>query len=343
MQKSIETTGVNRDAAIEKALMQLGLERDDVSVEVLDNGKKGFLGFGATPARVRVTYEVPDEAPAPKPEKAAKEAPRQKPDHKAAAKAEPEKKAEGGAAQSRPNLSHIDPSDPRLTTPHLVKAAPPRSEQEKPAERPERPQRSESRPRRERSRREPRDVPRPPRTSQPREEKPIIPVSPEAMEKVTAEAIRFISGLLEQMGIKAEVKVCEQLVADQLRLEIVGEDMGPVIGRRGDTLDAIQYLTSLVMGRVTEEHVRLSIDTENYRVKRAESLERLARKMAGKAVQYRKPMVLEPMNPYERRIIHSTLQDYEGVTTYSTGSEPGRRVVIAPEGARRGSRPRGNR
>lgn len=341
MQKSIETTGVNRDAAIEKALMQLGLERDDVSVEVLDNGKKGFLGIGATPARVRVTYEVPDEVPAPKPVamKAAKEEPHQKPD----GKAEPKQKEESAAAQSRPSLSHIDPADPRLTTPHLVKAAPPKEEQER--EKPERPQHSEGRPRRERSRREPREArePRPPRTSQPREEKPIIPVSPEAMEKVTAEAIRFISGLLEQMGIKAEVKVCEQLVADQLRLEIVGEDMGPVIGRRGDTLDAIQYLTSLVMGRVTEEHVRLSIDTENYRVKRAESLERLARKMAGKAVQYRKPMVLEPMNPYERRIIHSTLQDYAGVTTYSTGSEPGRRVVIAPEGARRGSRPRGNR
>ena len=223
MQKSIETTGVNRDAAIEKALMQLGLERDDVSVEVLDNGKKGFLGIGATPARVRVTYEVPDEAPAPKPaeKRITKEEPRQKPDEKA----EPKKKEESVAAQSRPSFSHIDPADPRLTTPHLVKAAPPREEQEKPAEKPERPQRSEGRPRRERPRREPREPrePRPPRISQPREEKPVIPVSAEAMEKVTAEAIRFISGLLEQMGIQAEVKVCEQLVADQLRLEVVGE------------------------------------------------------------------------------------------------------------------------
>lgn len=350
MQKSIETTGVNRDAAIEKALMQLGLERDDVSVEVLDNGKKGFLGIGATPARVRVTYEVPDppKPPAPAPEPV-KEPPRQKAEIRPEARAEskpaaakPESRPEPRPAQSRPNLSDIDPADPRLTTPHLVKAAPQKEEQQ-PAARPERaPRSSESRPRRERQRREPRE-PRPPRTSQPREEKPVIPVSPEAMEKVTAEAIRFISGLLEQMGIKAEVKVCEQLLADQLRLEIVGEDMGPVIGRRGDTLDAIQYLTSLVMSRVTEEHVRLSIDTENYRVKRAESLTRLAQKMADKAVQYRKPMVLEPMNPYERRIIHSTLQDYAGVTTYSTGSEPGRRVVIAPEGARRGYRPRGNR
>lgn len=393
MQKSMETTGATRDAAIEEALKQLGLERDDVSVEVLDNGKKGFLGFGATPARVRVTYEVPDEpakpaAPAPvktepvqeqRPPRAerrpaeAKEKTERKPaqpdikpleyhpltpalfssqsgpDRKARQqeyreefKAELEEKAERRPAQTRPNLSHIDPNDPRLTTPHLVKAAPPKGEGDRPREaRSERPRRERSdRPRREP--REPRE-PRPPRQSQPREEKPVIPVSPEAMEKVTAEAIRFISGLLRQMGIEAEVQVREQLVADQLRLEIVGKDMGPVIGRRGDTLDAIQYLTSLVMGRVTEEHVRLSVDTENYRVKRAESLERLARKMAAKAVQYRKPMVLEPMNPYERRIIHSTLQDYAGVTTYSTGSEPGRRVVISPEGSRRGYRPRGGR
>lgn len=341
MQKSIEATGVNRDAAIEKALMQLGLERDDVSVEVLDNGKKGFLGIGASPARVRVTYEVSD-APAPKPEapKPAPAAPKAVEPPRPERKPRPEPKPEAKAEPERPaHLSHIDPADPRLTTPHLVKAAPPKEDKPQREPRPER-----ERPRRGGYDRErPRREPRPPRVSQPREEKPVIPVSPEAMEKVTAEAIRFISGLLEQMGIKAEVQVREQLIADQLRLEIVGEDMGPVIGRRGDTLDAIQYLTSLVMSRVTEEHVRLSIDTENYRVKRAESLERLARKMAGKAVQYRKPMVLEPMNPYERRIIHSTLQDYAGVTTYSTGSEPGRRVVIAPEGARRGYRPRGNR
>ena len=348
MQKSIETTGVSRDAAIEKALMQLGLERDDVSVEVLDNGKKGLFGFGASPARVRVTYEVPDApvpkpgAPKPAPAAHRAEAPKPVESPRPERKPRPAPKPEAKAEPERPaRLSHIDPADPRLTTPHLVKAAPPREEQkqDKPQQRYDR-----ERPRRGGYDRErPRREPRPPRVSQPREEKPVIPVSPEAMEKVTAEAIRFISGLLEQMGIKAEVQVREQLIADQLRLEIIGEDMGPVIGRRGDTLDAIQYLTSLVMSRVTEEHVRLSIDTENYRVKRAESLERLARKMAGKAVQYRKPMVLEPMNPYERRIIHSTLQDYAGVTTYSTGSEPGRRVVIAPEGARRGYRPRGNR
>ena len=351
MQKSIEMTGATRDAAIEAALKQLGMERDDVSVEVLDNGKKGFLGFGSTPARVRVTYEAPDPQPV-REERPAKQEPRpQRPDRKARQqeyraefKAELEQQqAERRPAQARPNLSHIDPDDPRLTTPHLVKAAPPKHA-EAAAAAPQEPR--PDLPRRERSfDRERSDRPRrAPRQSQPREEKPVVPVSPEAMEKVTAEAVRFITGLLQQMGVEGKVEVREQLAADQLRLEITGPDMGPVIGRRGDTLDAIQYLTSLVMSRASEEHVRLSVDTENYRVKRAESLQRLARKMAGKAVQYRRQMVLEPMNPYERRIIHSTLQDYQGVTTYSTGSEPGRRVVISPEGARRGGyRPRGGR
>lgn len=343
MQKSIETTGTTRDAAIEEALRQLNLDRDSVSVEVLDNGKKGFFGIGATPARVRVTYEVPDEPVKPaKPEKSfAQPVQKSRPEFK------PEKPAKPAPrpAQTRPSFAGIDPNDPRLTTPHLVKSAP--KAEDKPEVKAEKSERTE-RPRRERTERPRREredrAPRAPRVSQPREEKPVIPVSPEAMEKCTAEAIRFISGLLKEMGVEGEVKVLEQTVADQLRLEITGPDMGPVIGRRGDTLDAIQYLTSLVMSRVTDEHVRLSVDTENYRVKRAESLERLARKMAGKVVQYHKPMTLEPMNPYERRIIHSTLQDYRGVTTYSTGSEPGRRVVIAPEGgARRSSRPRGNR
>ena len=105
--------------------------------------------------------------------------------------------------------------------------------------------------------------------------------------------------------------------------------MGAVIGRRGDTLDAIQYLTSLSINRKRDTHVKISIDTENYRQKRQESLERLARKMAGKVLKYKKNMTLEPMNPYERRIIHATLQDFRGITTYSTGNEPNRRVVVA--------------
>lgn len=327
MQKFIETTGDTRDAAIEAALRQLGMDRDDVSVEVLDNGKKGFLGIGATPARVRVTYEVPDE-PIKKEEPVHKPVEKPNPEKKNAEK--PEKKEKPAQKQEKPaekpqKLSITDEDD----TPRLVKAAPADFVPEKLEI--ERPPRKE-RPRRERGGR---------RDRRPREERPVtpsvpkerelIPVSEEGMKKAEQLATDFITGLLEKMGVEGQVTTLPQVECDQLRLEISGPDMGPIIGRRGDTLDAIQYLGSLVLNNALDEHVRLSVNTENYREKRAESLERLARKMAMKVVKSHRSMTLEPMNPYERRIIHAALQDFNGVTTYSTGTEPGRRVVIAPD------------
>ena len=335
MQKFLEATGENREAAIENALKQLGLERDDVSVEVLDMGKKGFLGIGATPARVRVTYEAPD-IPAAKPEVKREE-------RKPAPKAEkPAPKPQEKPAEKPQKLS-ITTDD---TTPRLVKAAPADFVPEKlEFERPPRRERSD-RPRRERNDRNGRDR----RPRRPREERPItpsvpkerelIPVSEAGMQQAEKLATDFVTGLLEKMGVEGQVKTLPQVECDQLRLEISGPDMGPIIGRRGDTLDAIQYLGSLVLNNALEEHVRLSVDTENYREKRAESLERLARKMAMKVVKAHRSMTLEPMNPYERRIIHAALQDFNGVTTYSTGTEPGRRVVIAPDNSYR-SRERG--
>ena len=311
MEKFIETTGETRDAAIEAALRQLGMDRDDVSVEVLDNGKKGFLGFGAAPARVRVTYEAPDE-----PVKAEKPAPVHKP---------VEKKAEEKPAEKPKKLSITTDDD----TPRLVKAAPADFVPEKlEVSRPPRRDRGD-RPRRERRDRRPREE-RPITPSVPKERE-LIPVSEACMKQAEGLATAFIDGLLEKMGVEGKTTVLPQLECDQLRVEISGPDMGPVIGRRGDTLDAIQYLGSLVLNNALDEHVRLSVDTENYRMKRMESLERLARKMAMKVVKSHRSMTLEPMNPYERRIIHAALQDFNGVTTYSTGSEPARRVVIAPD------------
>ena len=305
MQKFLEATGENRDAAIENALRQLGLDRDDVSVEVLDNGKKGIFGIGATPARVRVTYEAPDVA-------------EKKPEPKPAPKAEK-------PAQKPQKLSITDEDD----TPRLVKAAPADFVPEKlEVERPRR-ERSD-RPRRERRPREERPI-----TPSVPKERELIPVSEECMKKAEELATSFIFGLMEKMGVEGQVTVLPQVECDQLRLELSGPDMGPIIGRRGDTLDAIQYLGSLVLNNALDEHVRLSVDTENYREKRSESLERLARKMAMKVVKSHRSMTLEPMNPYERRIIHAALQDFNGVTTYSTGTEPNRRVVIAPDGRQR--------
>lgn len=321
MLKSIEVTGANRDIAIEKALQQLGVDRDDVSVEVLDNGKKGFLGIGATDAKIRVTFEVPDapEMPSAR-EETVKPAP--------------------APAPAAPKQADIPADDPRLTTPHLVKAAPKKTEEtEKPEEKPQKPARRAPRERRN--------------TGEGRAERaPIVPfIDPVPMAEdqippAAAEAVQFIEGLLARLQIEGKATVLAASEENHIRIDISGEDMGPVIGRRGDTLDAIQYLSSLVINKSSDQHLRLTIDTENYRAKRAESLERLARKMAVKVCKYHKSMTLEPMNPYERRIIHAALQDFRGVTTHSTGSDPGRRVVISPDGAarppRRGAQTRPN-
>ena len=312
----------------------------DVSVEVLEIGKKGFLGIGATPARVRVTYEAPD-IPAAKPEvkrEERKPAPKAEPkQEKPAVKAEkPAPKQEKPA--EKPQKLSITTDD---NTPRLVKAAPADFVPEKlEFERPPRRERSD-RPRRDRGDRNGRDRrPRRPREDRPitpsvPKERELIPVSEAGMQQAEKLATDFVTGLLAKMGVEGQVKTLPQVECDQLRLEISGPDMGPIIGRRGDTLDAIQYLGSLVLNNALDEHVRLSVDTENYREKRAESLERLARKMAMKVVKAHRSMTLEPMNPYERRIIHAALQDFNGVTTYSTGTEPGRRVVIAPDNSYR--------
>ncbi len=315
MQKEQIFSAQTVDRAIEKALETLHLDRDAISVEVMDMGRKGFLGLGASDAKIRVTYEAEEPAPVQ---------PASKPVSQPVAK-EKEK-----------------PAEKRDETPRLVKAAP---QGTKPVEKPQppKPAKQEEAPRlvRAASGEKPAPKPAPKPVEEPAEQSevkqyPKAEPLPEAEWSNEAKAaIAFIDGLLVKLGVEGHAFVTNQSETDHLRIEIEGPDMGPVIGRRGDTLDAIQYLTSLVLNRGTDDHIRLTIDTENYRIKRAESLERLARKMAGKVVRYHKPMTLEPMNPYERRIIHAALQDYRGVTTHSTGTEPGRRVVISPEGGRK--------
>lgn len=312
MQKEQIFSAQTVDRAIEKALETLHLDRDAISVEVMDMGRKGFLGLGASDAKIRVTYEVQETVSVQ---------PAEKPAEKVSEK----------------------PAEKRDDTPRLVKAAP---QSEKPAEKPqspkpEKPAKQEETPRLVRAASVEKVAPKAAeeKNEQPAPEAKHLPKAtpmPESEWSNEAKtAVAFIDGLLVKLGVEGHAFVTDQSELDHMRIEIEGPDMGPVIGRRGDTLDAIQYLTSLVLNRGTDDHIRLTIDTENYRIKRAESLERLARKMAGKVARYHKPMTLEPMNPYERRIIHAALQDYRGVTTHSTGTEPGRRVVISPEGGRK--------
>ena len=156
----------------------------------------------------------------------------------------------------------------------------------------------------------------------------------------------FLRGLLERMGVEAEILISKR-EGGGLNVELAGANMGAVIGRRGETLDAIQHLVNYALNRGGEKHMHICVDAENYRSKREDSLVHLAEKMAARALKYKRSMALEPMNSYERHVIHTALQNYEGVTTSSIGTEPNRRVVVSCVGAEpsreRGGRGRGDR
>ena len=262
----IEVTGKTEEEAVRKALTQLGLERDDVSLEILERAKSGFLGIGGSPVRIRVTYGT-DE-----------------PEEK---KAEPTKKVE--------------------------KKPEPKAEVKKPEVRPE-PKKQESK------KPETRPVEKAP-------EQKTVTVG--TCDDDNARRIReFLEGLLQHMNSPAQVNVTlEEKGRYQVTLE--GEKLGQLIGRRGETLDAIQQLTNYAVNSGADKRIRVHVDAENYRAKREQSLESLARKVAGKVTKYRRSVTLEPMNAYERHVIHAALQDEPGVTTYSIGSEPNRRVVVS--------------
>ncbi len=165
-------------------------------------------------------------------------------------------------------------------------------------------------------------------------------------EKEFNQITKFLGGLFTLMELEGVEVASEGEEDGSIKVNLTGENLGIIIGRRGETLDAIQYLTSLAVNRACGEYHRVSIDIEDYRAKREATLERLAKKLASKAVKYRRNVTLEPMNSYERRIIHSALQQVENVQTHSVGSEPGRKVVIVytgPGAKRNNNRPQGGR
>jgi len=283
MEKSIVTTGKTIDLAIEAALTQLGLSRDDVSVMVLAQAKPGFLGIGATPAKVQVTYEAPDLKP---------EAP---------------KSALGSASRSKPKAAPVQkPAEPKPQ---------PKPEAPKPQPKAEAPKA----PKQEKPRQEKKAEPK--KVAAPKEFAPAAPGSVE--EKIE----KFLKGLLEHMGSQA-VPHAWKGEDNTYYVELTGEDLGYLIGRRGDTLDALQHLANYSINRGVEGHIRINVDAESYREKREDSLRRYAQKKAQQVLKAHRRTTLEPMNAYERHVIHAALQDTDRITTYSVGSEPNRRVVI---------------
>ena len=280
MEKSIVTTGKTIDLAIESALNQVGLDRDSVSVQVLAQAKAGFLGFGASPAKVQVTYEAPD----PKPEPAAP------------------KSALGAASRSKKPAAPVKkPEAPKVETPKVQKVEVPKVAKQ--------------------------EAPKPVKAEAPKvpaEPKVYVPAEPGSVEEKIE---TFIKGLLEHMNSQAVPHAWKEN-ENTYMVELVGEDLGYLIGRRGDTLDAIQHLANYSINRGIEGHVRINVDAESYREKREESLRRYAHKKAQQVLKAHRRTTLEPMNAYERHVIHATLQETDRITTYSVGTEPNRRVVI---------------
>ena len=214
MIRSIEVIGKTEEEAIAKALRELELTRDQVSVEILERAKSGFLGIGGSPAKIRVSHEYKET-----------------------------------------KQEHLE---------------------------------------------------------------------------------SFLTGLFERMNVEAGLETTVNEDGSML-VNLVGENIGALIGHRGETLDAIQHLANYAVNNGSNDRTKINIDAENYRAKREEALQKLAVKVAGKVVKYRRNVTLEPMNAYERHVIHTALQEVKGVTTYSTGTEPNRRVVVAFERTQKSS------
>lgn len=251
MIKEIFFTGKTIEEAWETACKEMGYDTDDRCYQIVDMPKKGFLGLGSTPAKIKVEVEVPDEVK-PKPEK------------------KPQPKVE-----------------------------------KKPQPKPEK-----------------------------KEEKPVeVKIDPNGDKKAQM-AVDYVKSVLSAMEIEAEVNAENK--GDGAVITLSGEDLGVIIGRRGETLDALQYLASLVANKGDDNYFRISIDSGDYRAKREDTLKELARRMAASAIKRGRNVTLEPMNPYERRIIHATVSEIEGVGSKSVGEEPNRRVVITVKGGNGG-------
>ncbi|MBD5560981.1 MAG: KH domain-containing protein [Clostridia bacterium] len=239
--RSIECKGKSVDEAVFRGITELGVSLDDVDIDIVQEGGRGFLGLGRS-AVVRLTVrETPPQAP-------------------------------------EPFVEEMLEEEDEYPITEVVSDEIIRAQEEETAE--------------------------------------------------CAQAREFLQGVIDRMHLKAECTAPAAQKDGTVRLEISGQDTAALIGRRGDTLDALQYLTGLVINKGRDEYVRVMLDAENYRSKREAALEKLARRLAGNVMRNGRPVRLEPMNPYERRIMHAALQDDPNVETYSEGTDPNRRVVI---------------
>ena len=298
----IEVSAKTKEEAITKACIDLGVASDSLEYQVISEGSSGFLGIGAKPAviRARRKEEKVEETPAvsEKPAAAAKKAAPEKEDK--ASEKDAGREAVKKAADTEKEAAPAAPAEKKAAPEKDVKASEKKAEDSEAAE--------------------------------PAEKEEVKPDrSEDEIVEMKASATKFLDSVFQAMDLPVNITVDYEKEADCLNIDFAGKDMGILIGKRGQTLDSLQYLTSLVVNRETKHFVRIKLDTEDYRRRRKETLENLASNIARKVKKTRKAVSLEPMNPYERRIIHSSLQGNRFVETYSEGSEPYRYVVVSPK------------
>ena len=356
MEEFIQFSAKNKSEAITKACMELGTSSDKLDIQIVSEGSSGFFGIGAKPAiikaRRKVTVQEEDEIKdiignvsldsirknekketpkkekketpvkekqAPKEQKPAKEAKEKKAENKPVQKPEKKEAPKEAAAEAE----KTETSEQKEKKAEKEVSAKARKRQEKPAkenkkqEKPEKEEKEEA----------------PEKESAPKPSKPIeILTDEEEIKDVEQRAVNFLKEVFAAMDLgEVEIKSEYNREEGSLDVDFEGEDMGVLIGKRGQTLDSLQYLTSLVVNKGKDKYIRVKLDTEDYRRRRKETLENLARGIAYKVKKTRRPVVLEPMNPYERRIIHSSLQGNKYVETVSEGEEPYRHIVVKPK------------
>lgn len=328
----LEVSAKTTEEAVTEALIKLGTTSDRVEYEVLEKESRGFFGLGSRAARIRArvkkeeTIEKAEDQPAKKPvsEPAKKPQEKKKQEEKAEIKERREAKTEEKKEYSK--------------------------KEDKIYHREERPYRYDNRNRENQEYRNPYSSSS--FSSQSQEEEKEIeqketvlvetkePVKIENVEELKQDAEKFLKDIFATMGMNAQMEVSFSETETTIEIDLKGDDMGILIGKRGQTLDSLQYLVSLVVNRKSNSYVKVKLDTENYRERRKETLENLAKNIAFKVKRTKRPVTLEPMNPYERRIIHSALQYDKFVETHSEGEEPYRKVVVT---LKRNSRDYGNR
>ena len=346
MDEYIRVTAKTVEDAILEASIALGTSSDNIEYHIIERETKGFLGIGAKKAVIEARRKMSDEdiinevfrgkeaEPAKKArkkeesseKKAAKKT--EKKQVKETVKSEKKEEKAAAKAEKKPEKSEKEKAEKAEKSEKAVKKAVKEEkasgkEDKKSEQKEQKSEKKAAKAEKKAEKAQTQTVPVKEEQESAAETTPRVPADPEV---VKSRAEEFLSSMLSAMGVQASIETTYE--DGTLNVNLEGDDMGILIGKRGQTLDSIQYLTSLVVNKGKAAYVRVKIDTENYRERRKATLENLAKNMAFKVKKTRRPAYLEPMNPYERRIIHSALQNDPYVTTHSEGEEPARKVVI---------------